>query len=374
MVKINHSKYVFANQLRGVACLLVLASHWLGVFKANPSLISFSTGFPVFEVFEYDALSFLVIHEYINFGALGVAIFFLISGFVIPFSLEKLEFKYFLMARFFRLYPVYLVCFSITTMTILFSSRYWETLLPFDFFGVLSNGLLINNLFGIQSIDLVSWTLSVEIKFYLLAVILTKTTFVKNVIAYALFAFLLALCSPLMISVLGESHFRYTLTTLAMEVNFICFMLLGVCFYWHLKQIISTFKFFALSLLILLVFTLSWALGVQADQFYKITLNYLYGYIVFLACYFLRDRFVNVSILSFFANLSYPLYLVHSILGYSLLQIGLYVGIPLSLALVISFGFVVIVAYVVHRWIELSATQFGKLLAQNHSLNGLGKS
>ncbi len=49
----------------------------------------------------------LVIASPINFGAFGVALFFLISGFVIPLSFQSYGRLDFLVARFFRIYPTY---------------------------------------------------------------------------------------------------------------------------------------------------------------------------------------------------------------------------------------------------------------------------
>lgn len=44
---------------------------------------------------------------YFDIGKIGGAIFFLISGFVIPISLYKKSIKQFIVGRFFRLYPAY---------------------------------------------------------------------------------------------------------------------------------------------------------------------------------------------------------------------------------------------------------------------------
>ncbi|MCQ4062259.1 acyltransferase, partial [Klebsiella pneumoniae] len=46
-----------------------------------------------------------------NWGAFGVALFFLISGFVIPFSFVKATWLSFLVGRFFRIFPLYAVGF-----------------------------------------------------------------------------------------------------------------------------------------------------------------------------------------------------------------------------------------------------------------------
>jgi peptidoglycan/LPS O-acetylase OafA/YrhL len=77
----------FLDSLRGLAILSVILQH---VFE---SLYS-----------EFRYLSY----QYFNIGRFGVTLFFLISGFIIPYSLERGgSIRNFWIGRFFRLYPVY---------------------------------------------------------------------------------------------------------------------------------------------------------------------------------------------------------------------------------------------------------------------------
>jgi peptidoglycan/LPS O-acetylase OafA/YrhL len=88
------SKFGFADALRGPAALCVVASHLLGNLFPN---------WP----FEMQLL-----------GKLGVAVFFLVSGFVIPISLTKYDTGAFLIARVLRIYPTYAVALTITLASI----------------------------------------------------------------------------------------------------------------------------------------------------------------------------------------------------------------------------------------------------------------
>ena len=100
------NKFLFANQLRGIAVLAVLLSHWFGVFWGMPELVGRYTSSEMVQGPTSVAFNIVSSFAYFNFGSFGVSIFFLISGFVIPFSLEKLNARSFLVARFFRIFPL----------------------------------------------------------------------------------------------------------------------------------------------------------------------------------------------------------------------------------------------------------------------------
>ena len=58
------------------------------------------------------AMAELALSFPLNWGPFGVALFFVISGFVIPFSFETYGRLDFIVARFFRIYPTYLTGLS----------------------------------------------------------------------------------------------------------------------------------------------------------------------------------------------------------------------------------------------------------------------
>jgi peptidoglycan/LPS O-acetylase OafA/YrhL len=101
----------FAHLLRGLAALLVVVFHQGQLFWARnavASAISFTPPLPS-PVLPAGAaaLEWLRAHGNLNLGTVGVGLFFLISGFVIPMALERYSAHGFLVARFFRLYPTY---------------------------------------------------------------------------------------------------------------------------------------------------------------------------------------------------------------------------------------------------------------------------
>src|ERR1700730_15415617 len=95
----------FVQQLRGLASLIVvLGAHFFGVFWLSPAAVSSLIGVPAWQPPSVPQFVIWIQHfPAIGFGHLGVATFFLISGFVIPFSVKSLGPIRFLVARTFRI-------------------------------------------------------------------------------------------------------------------------------------------------------------------------------------------------------------------------------------------------------------------------------
>lgn len=83
------SKIEFANTLRGLAAVSVLVSHYYVIFWGDPSTVGSLINAPAAAVSMPTYLAWLHAVPQFNWGAFGVALFFLVSGFVIPFSLRR---------------------------------------------------------------------------------------------------------------------------------------------------------------------------------------------------------------------------------------------------------------------------------------------
>ena len=106
-------KIEFANALRGLAALSVIVSHYLGVFWVGAAGAAELTGLSRAPV-PIPAMAELALSFPLNWGPFGVALFFVISGFVIPFSFETYGRLDFIVARLFRIYPTYLTGLSVS--------------------------------------------------------------------------------------------------------------------------------------------------------------------------------------------------------------------------------------------------------------------
>jgi len=146
------ARFEQVDSLRAVACTLVILDHSSGYFLQ----------------FASSGLLLAKLARIFNIGWMGVLIFFSISGFVVPRSLQSPDLKGakdFIIRRFWRLYPAYwtaLVAISLINFgTIEIPHLIWQlTMLP------------IENRLGFYEGGHF-WTLQVELLFYLLILLLS---------------------------------------------------------------------------------------------------------------------------------------------------------------------------------------------------------
>src|SRR2546421_6090738 len=125
----------------------------------------------VFDHISYYALQHVrhIVYQWFDPGNYGVFVFFIISGYIVPASLErKGSVRTFWVSRLFRLYPLYLLAVGIAVAFYLahFGSARGEGADPAT--SVLSQLLMMSNVLAGNNLPNVVWSLSYEMVFYLL--------------------------------------------------------------------------------------------------------------------------------------------------------------------------------------------------------------
>jgi peptidoglycan/LPS O-acetylase OafA/YrhL len=142
------SRLAWLDVLRGLAALAVVFNHF-GYFLP-PTVKN-------------------TVNHWINPGEYGVFVFFVISGYIVPASLErKGSVRTFWVSRLFRLYPLYLlaVAIAVTLYLMHMGGLRGEGADPET--SVLSQMLMMSNVLAGQNLPNVVWSLSYEMIFYLL--------------------------------------------------------------------------------------------------------------------------------------------------------------------------------------------------------------
>jgi len=142
--------------LRGLAALLVTVGHAF-YFPFHLAGIDLYDGRTLDQItggfFEPFAL-----FKYLPSGMFPVAVFFLLSGYVIEISLRRLTPTAFLISRVFRIYPTFFVIFALYLVVYAALGRELPSL---------SEGLSDLFLVGSYKVVIVAWTLLFEVRYYL---------------------------------------------------------------------------------------------------------------------------------------------------------------------------------------------------------------
>lgn len=112
--------------------------------------------------------AFPLLNELTRYGWLAVELFFMISGFVILLSADGRGIAGFVASRVGRLFPAYWACIVLTVGL----QQFWSGGRQTSLTETLVNLTMVQDLFAVPGVQVVFWTLLVELKFYLLVFVL----------------------------------------------------------------------------------------------------------------------------------------------------------------------------------------------------------
>jgi len=182
-------RYDFIDSLRGVAVALVLILHIAEVYAA------FASGL------QKSGLWILNVSHLFDFGRMGVTIFFIISGFVIPSGLTgpiASGIVKFSISRFFRLFPLFWLSILISLIT-----QQWLAGKTPSLSDILINATMIPDFFSVDLINGAYWTLTIELVFYAICLALFAAKLLDKPIVIA--------CTSLILTstFLDREYFHY---------------------------------------------------------------------------------------------------------------------------------------------------------------------
>lgn len=252
-------------------------------------------------------------------GWFGVELFFLISGYLIIQSAEKHSMKAYVIHRVFRIYPAYLLVFLVFGVLTGMCSVQRISNNSGDF---MLNMVLMQHLFpkALMTFDIlhVSWTLTVEVLWYVLAPLLVipfkKYSLQTLVLSFLFSTIWVKLCTA------GKLDFIYLKTFQDMGANIpamkflvmnnsffgqLCFFFIGAFIYQNRERLIRVNT-------LVLVFVFSWVFYWPVIIGHFTNPNFISGIgIGALFIIALQTKVLESRILKFIADMSYSIYLVH---------------------------------------------------------------
>ncbi|MFV5925962.1 acyltransferase family protein [Klebsiella aerogenes] len=324
----------YLDSLRGVACLMVMIMHF----------------------YEQTDLNSLSIFRYLGIGQVGVVIFFLISGFVIPFSIKDRpgQVAPFVVSRFFRLYPAFWISLLLAFTSKEFISNEMVTIKT-----IFANITMAPGLFRQEMLYPVYWTLLVELFFYLLCILMYIVGVLYNNKTKFIFS-----CSCLVIS-LFSAFARYKLGTpspvgIISAISLMFFS--GLWREWQLNGDSECKRFSLIYLLcFFVVFPMVAYFSYGDGRTYEGCLYYIVNYFVGIILFVLFTSKVKLgnNYLYWLGMVSYSAYLMHPFVLDLFVK---YIGIngPFSLYKFLCYIFVsLVLAYISYKIVEKPSHVFG---------------
>lgn len=346
------------DAIRGLAALAVLYFH-VAEFAHKRDLVSS----PV------ESAIFVVTTEWLDLGKIAVAVFFAVSGYVIPFSLMKPQDRPltgFAISRFFRLYPAYWVSIALA-LVFLYDPGHGPTPLQ-----VLANVTMMQQFVGQANIIGLYWTLQIELIFYVLCAAL----FHAGLLGRPRVAMLSAVF--FMVVALGFAAVRYALER---KVPVALPLSLGIMFWglsWRyaltstdaaLRRSVGRLTVLLL-LLILPICVLAYNkdYGFQ-ETWYRYAITYYFAFGLFML---LTTRVkLNHRALAWLGMISYSVYLLGPI-AQEIVQKAIGVdnlaSVPIHLVILLAGLLTIAASYVNWRLVEAPAQAFGRRLVRGRRL------
>lgn len=308
----NTNRFSHIDALRGIAALLVIWLHVSEVFvHISPETSAQGTAL-------YDMA------RVVDFGRIGVVIFFAISGFVICKSLNGSIIegsKKFLIRRLLRLYPAFWVSIVLGLFSI-----WWLFDKPLSWNIIAANITMLPELLGEPPIIGLYWTLEIELVFYLLCWLLFVSRNLNNPLILFLISTFLAFFFVVQKLFFMPPELRPSLKLMSYHL---AIMFWGGFFrYWYddkkaliilaTREIQLQWLLYVLTIIVLMPAVAALIKGnlEQNDTLIRMGSSYSLGLSVFIIgnlVFKIKNRFMAWT-----GTISYSLYLVHPVIFYSL--------------------------------------------------------
>ena len=285
------------------------------------------------------------------YGGFGPYLFFMISGFVILMSTWGRPVHSFIASRVARIFPAYWIAVAITAVVLYTMSDVLYGWQDIGLAGAAANLTMFQSAFGIPNLDGAYWTLWVELKFYLLLAVMALIGITRERML------LLCLGWPVLGAMAAQSG-SGLLAELLMP-TYAPFFCIGILLYLVYREGWSG------TIGLLLGLNYCFALWVAAEHYIAWSVRVAGAPVSFRALAVLLTLCIAALAvatltpvarldwrwLTFVGALTYPLYLIHQVAGWVLLnQLG--PVLPAYVALAVVVALMLVAAYLVHRCLE----------------------
>lgn len=334
----------FIDTLRAVAAMTVLLQH-----IADRLIMAHVAGSEVWQA---------IFVSLFDAGRFGVGIFFMVSGYVVPFSIrEPNAVRTFLVGRFFRLYPVYWLSllggYAVVT---------WYSQVSIPTSHLLANATMLEMAMGVPVLLGPYWTLIIELAFYAACIGIYMLGFLRSERA-AWVTMGACLTLSLTLAVVGYATGMYLRANLLFNLS-LMFYGLAVRHADERGSAASQRGVWLSGLLLALAASIILLIAPDRANPMFTPQSFLFGYLAAIAVFLVvRLRRPRASALvAWLAAISYPVYLFHEIFlilfeGRLTRDAGAGEQFLFAASVVVV---TLIAANIAHRWLEQPAIALGR--------------
>jgi len=348
--------------LRFISVILVMYGHFVlvgGGATVIPGVIADGIALPLIDnsiwgFWKFETLLVETFHT--QSAVLGVTLFFMITGYLIPTMRERYSRKAFLVNRCLRIFPVLIAGTLIIGLFLHFAQG-----IDFPLSSYLGSWTLSYLIFGVVPVSGVLWTLIVEVIFYVIALLMGCFTVYRLMLLYTV------LIAVILVFRTFPDYAHFALA--ATQAKFLLMILVGSAVFlaereekwrWKLALIGASlmisymgFQLFNLAQLDTSTYTNFGTSLLALGLFLTIQKTSSAGWITRLPI-----------IISWLADLAYPIYIVHVAFGFATMALVRCLSpnpyIMLAAAMVIS----IVVSAALHLCVELPGIALGREIAK----------
>jgi peptidoglycan/LPS O-acetylase OafA/YrhL len=330
-------------------------------FIAALAVVFFHYTFRGYAADDLSPVSFPALAPFSKYGYYGVDLFFMISGFVILLTAYGKSAKAFSLSRIQRLYPAFWIC---CTLTFLFITLSKDATFQQSITTYVINLSMFQEFIGVNHVDGAYWSLTVELKFYLLILALIVFKQIKNIRVFALIWLALGYLQYVGV---GNSLVDFLFIS-----SYCSYFIAGMMFYLIRKDGFKILDGLIIAASYFLSLGVAVKTGAGQSIYYQSPFNswviviLITGfYLIFWAIATRQTRSLQFKWFSYLGVMTYPLYLIHQNIGYLLLK-----NISINkYLLLISLGlYMFSLAYAIHILVEKPlAKGLGKLMSPSSS-------
>lgn len=363
-------RFAYLDIIRLLAVLLVMFGHYVlvgGGATEIPGIINPDFSLPLFDQTKWQLWkleTFLIEHFSTQTAILGVSLFFIVTGYLMPMMMQRYSRRGFLVNRFFRIFPTLFVAVIVLGLFVGVTQG-----ITFGLPSYIGSWTLTYLIFGVLPITGVLWTLVVEVLFYICAAMIGRFSMSK------LYFFQTILLAVILASV--KKPAVYYLMLAATQAKYLLMICIGSAIYLSEQQTEWQHKFLPVlgSLVLTHLGTTLYRVGHEDTSTYGNLGTQALTLTLFLFLYWVSRLGFLLKLPTathWLASLVYPIYLLHAPIGLGTMALVRSATNEPYVMLVAAVTATLFVSGLVHKYVEEPGISLGRTFMRRIEAGGGG--